>query len=141
MKPNNRWFALALALGLPAVTVLAQDGNPPPGRDRRPPREGVGERGPGEGMRRPIPPVMVALDSNHDGVIDEQEIEQASASLKKLDKNGDGKLTMEELRPAPPQGAEGDGPRRRGPRPGRDGTDGPDRPERPGKPQPPAGDQ
>lgn len=47
---------------------------------------------------------MEALDANHDGVIDETEIANASAALKKLDKNGDGKLTAEELRPPRPDG-------------------------------------
>ena len=45
------------------------------------------------------------LDANHDGVIDETEIANASAALKTLDKNGDGKLTMDELMgPRPPRG-------------------------------------
>jgi Ca2+-binding EF-hand superfamily protein len=44
-------------------------------------------------------PVISALDANSDGVIDQNEIAGASAALKKLDKNGDGKLTQEELRP------------------------------------------
>ena len=52
---------------------------------------------------------MQALDVNHDGVIDADEIANAPAELKTLDKNGDGKLTQDELRPQrPPQGS-GDG--------------------------------
>ena len=47
---------------------------------------------------------MAALDANHDGVIDADEIANASAALRKLDKNGDGKLTMDELRPPRRQG-------------------------------------
>jgi hypothetical protein len=138
MKKNTRWFALALALGLPAVTLLAQDGNPPPAGER-PPRGGGSQPG---GRQRPVPPLMAALDLNHDGVIDAEEIAQASASLKKLDKNGDGKLTMDELRPTPPQGQDGaqrgpggpggDGPRRRGPK-GEGAPEG-DRPEKPQRP-------
>jgi len=47
---------------------------------------------------------MQALDVNHDGIIDSNEIVNASAELKTLDKNGDGQLTPDELRPArPPQ--------------------------------------
>jgi Ca2+-binding EF-hand superfamily protein len=57
---------------------------------------------------------MAALDPNNDGVIDEKEIEQASKSLKTLDKNSDGKITMEELRPPRPEGRpdRGERPRR-----------------------------
>jgi hypothetical protein len=74
-----------------------------------------GQGGP-DGMKghRPMPPVMQALDVNHDGVIDADEIANAPAELKTLDKNGDGKLTQDELRPPrPPQdggGDSGDGP-------------------------------
>jgi hypothetical protein len=69
------------------------------------------------GHRPPPSPLMEALDANHDGIIDADEIANASAALKKLDKNGDGKLTPDELRPHRPQGG-GDGA---GWRPGPDG--------------------
>ena len=45
-----------------------------------------------------------ALDANHDRVIDAEEIANASAALKGLDKNGDGKLTPEEFMGARPSG-------------------------------------
>ncbi len=45
-------------------------------------------------------PIIAALDANHDGEIDASEINNAPAALRKLDKNGDGKLTRDELRPA-----------------------------------------
>lgn len=41
-----------------------------------------------------------AIDANQDGEISSSEIDGAAAALKKLDKNGDGKLTREELVPA-----------------------------------------
>ena len=48
---------------------------------------------------KPSSPLVVAtLDANHDGVIDAAEISNASAALKSLDKNADGKLTGGELR-------------------------------------------
>jgi hypothetical protein len=50
------------------------------------------------------------LDTNHDGVIDETEIANASTALRKLDRNGDGKLTMNELMPPRPRPGEGFGP-------------------------------
>lgn len=57
-----------------------------------------------------IPPIIAALDLNKDGIIDAEEIAKASESLKKLDKNGDGKLTEDEFRPKPPGGPGGGGP-------------------------------
>ena len=121
MKTTSKTAIVLLALGASAWMVTAQDGNGPPPRGERPQREGpagpggpgqLGERGqPGEpggpgrdGQRPPPPPLMAALDVNHDGVIDEEEIANASEALKKLDKNGDGKLTLDELRPPRPEG-------------------------------------
>ncbi len=40
-----------------------------------------------------------ALDTNHDGIIDADEIAHAVEALKSLDKNHDGKLTPDEYRP------------------------------------------
>ena len=130
MKTTSKALIALLALGASALIVTAQDdGNPPPGDQRPPRREGPG--GPGmNGPRPPVPPLMAALDANHDGVIDETEIANASAALKKLDKNGDGKLTQEELRPPRPQG--GNGP---------DGQRGPGGPRGPRGPQPPDGER
>jgi hypothetical protein len=54
--------------------------------------------GPDAGRRLP-PPLLAALDLNHDGIISADEITKAPESLKKLDKNGDGQLTRDELRP------------------------------------------
>ncbi|HSU56798.1 MAG TPA: hypothetical protein VLT36_22255 [Candidatus Dormibacteraeota bacterium] len=62
----------------------------------------------GPGHRPPPPPLIAALDANHDGVIDENEIANAAAALKALDKNGDGKLTPDEFAPPrPPHGGPG----------------------------------
>jgi hypothetical protein len=111
---------LTLVIGLSAITIIAQDA-PPPGGQRPPPGRPPGEGGQfrrGEGF--PRMPLMAALDPNNDGVIDETEIAQASKALKTLDKNSDGKITMEELRPPRPEG----GAERRRP-------EGAPRPERP----------
>jgi hypothetical protein len=75
---------------------------------------------------------MMVLDANHDRKLDAEEIANASAALKKLDKNGDGQLTEEELFPPRPDGDRPEG------RPGdrrpdrRDGDGGP-RPRTPDK--------
>lgn len=42
------------------------------------------------------------LDTDKDGEISASEIEAASATLKALDRDGDGRLTRAELRPPPP---------------------------------------
>jgi hypothetical protein len=119
-----------LALGLiAAASVFAQEDRP----QRPPPSEGrSGEGRPG--MRPPMgpPPLMMVLDANHDRKLDAEEIANASAALKKLDKNGDGQLTEEELFPPRPDGDRPEG------RPGdrrpdrRDGDGGP-RPRTPDK--------
>ena len=56
-------------------------------------------------------PIIEALDLNKDGVIDAEELAKASESLKKLDKNGDGKITEDEYRPQRPGGPGGQGGR------------------------------
>ncbi len=87
-----------LTLGAAATTLIAQDG---------PPLDG-GPRGPGMGGHRPPPPVIAVLDVNRDGVLDAGEIANASAALLTLDKNGDGQLTQEELRPPRPPRPDGE---------------------------------
>jgi Ca2+-binding EF-hand superfamily protein len=52
-------------------------------------------------------PVIAALDTDKNGTISAEELEKAVESLKTLDKNNDGKLTPEELRPP---GGPGGGP-------------------------------
>jgi uncharacterized protein YuzE len=46
-----------------------------------------------------VHPVVAALDADHDGVISAAEIANASAALKTLDRDGDGDLSENELRP------------------------------------------
>jgi hypothetical protein len=109
-------IAVALALVVPALTLRAQDaGGPPPHQGGQQGGHQLGQQGgpggeqggPGGGERRRfMPPIIAALDANSDGVIDEQEIANASAALKKLDKNGDGKITREEMMPPRPQGGQ-----------------------------------
>ncbi len=125
---------MALALGASTCLVSAQDDNRP--RERRPPatrddgdQVRPRDRGPREGMqgerpqrdflpRRPMLPIIAVLDANGDGIIDAKEIKNASKALKKLDKNGDGKLTRDEFLPPLPQGMRGPGPRGFGPQGG-----------------------
>ena len=103
MKTTTKITLALVTLGSAAGMLIAQDGQS--GDGGRSQRSG----GPGQGGHRPPPPIIAALDANHDGTIDASEIANASAALKTLDKNGDGKLTQDELRPARPQsGQRGD---------------------------------
>ncbi len=80
-------------------------------------QEGGGPGGPPHGQR-PKHPLEVALDANGDGTIDATEIANAAAALKKLDKNGDGKLAADEYRPQHPPGmGPGQGQGQEGPPP------------------------
>ena len=110
-----------MTIGATALAASAQDDGtnaPPPG-------------GPGFGGGRhhpPLPAIVRALDVNHDGIIDSNEIANASAELLTLDKNGDGKLTWDEYmgrRPGPPRdenNGDAGGPPD-GPPPGQPGDD------------------
>jgi len=95
MKKIMKTTLAILALGTSAFAVSAQDdnGGPPPG-------------GPGGRHHRPPPlPIITALDANHDGMIDADEIANASAALLTLDKNADGVLTTNEYLPPIPADA------------------------------------
>lgn len=133
MKTTTKMIIAMLALSASALVLNAQDAGGPPDGERPPRQMGPGYgRGGMNGHRPPPSPLMEALDTNHDGIIDANEIANAPAALKKLDKNGDGKLTPDELRPPrPPRDGGQDGP------PGPDGQ----RPQRPrGDNQRPPGD-
>lgn len=96
--------------------AIAQDGP----RGSRGPRPDVA---PGQVPMSPpraqsLPPMMVALDADRDGVISSKEIANAAAALGTLDANQDGQITRDELRPPrdqrPPAGPPREG---RGPKP------------------------
>ena len=83
MKTPKLLMTLGLPLGLVA-TALAQTDAPQAG-----PRPG----------HRPPPPLMRALDADHDGVISAGEIASAASALRLLDTNADGTVSAEELHP------------------------------------------
>jgi len=144
MKITTKILLLTATAGA-TLLLLAQDGPP---NSQGGPQSAPGPGTPGGGHRhmRPPPAIIDALDTNHDGVIDANEIANAVEALKKLDKNGDGQLTPDEFLGPPPDmpsgpGAKGpnhqgspDGERApqgpRGPHPG--GSNGPENcPQRP----------
>ncbi len=124
MKLQTKSLITALALLATAAGAYAQSEDAPrrrPGGEGRPDSAPAGEfrgrpDGPGgpQGFRgpggeRPRPPIIAALDADNDGVISEAELANATKALKTLDKNGDGKLTMDELMPPRPEGQRGPG--------------------------------
>ena len=99
------WTLCVVAIACVA-TAIAQS----PGGRRGP---GAGRGGPGgaEGPGReghPPIPVIEALDADHNGTISADELKNATTALLTLDKNKDGRLTEDEMRPLQPgRGPEG----------------------------------
>ncbi len=104
--------AFALLAGLSTFALVAQQ--PPPAEERpeRPQRREGGPGGPGGRMAQfqRANPLMQALDTDKNGELSAAEIAAAPTALKTLDKNGDGKLSGDEVRPPQPEGQRG-GPR------------------------------
>lgn len=92
MKRTIFAFTLLLVAGIAVYSAVAQ----PPGGGRG--QDGRGAGGP-DGFRPPPHPLEVALDTDGDGQLSAKEIENAVTALKTLDKNEDGKLDADELRP------------------------------------------
>ena len=59
--------------------------------------------------RMPKDPTITVLDVDANGVISAEEIASASTALLKLDKNGNSKLTRDEIMPQRPGGPGGPG--------------------------------
>jgi hypothetical protein len=117
MKTTTKFTLLATTLGFSAWMVVAN------AQDAQRPQRPNPDRPEG---RRPMMPLIRALDTNQDGEISADEISKAAESLKTLDKNSDGKLTREEYMPPRPPGGPGGPGRPDGARP-----DGERRPQRP----------
>lgn len=84
MKTTTMHLGIALLAGI----ATAQEPQPPIGH--RPPPH--------------VPPILIIFDADRDGVISDDEIDDASDALAKLDRNNDGQITHEELMPPPPEG-------------------------------------
>lgn len=96
MKLKHTIAVVLLALGAMALTTSAQDNNndgPPPGGG-----------GPGGHHHPPPLQIVLALDTNHDGIIDAGEIANAPAALSALT-NSDGVITTNEYLPPLPKNA------------------------------------
>ncbi|HZJ14078.1 MAG TPA: hypothetical protein VFD27_03465 [Chthoniobacteraceae bacterium] len=103
----------AMTLALSAWPLCAQDN--PPGQPPGNPRDGGG---PGAAPHRRPPGIFGMLDANRDGALDQAELDKAADALRKLDDNGDGRVTPDEMRPRDDGQRRPDAGRRE---PGRDG--------------------
>jgi len=124
-------------LGMEQSGTTGDDGPPPPPPDGQ---GGPGGDDNGPPPPPPLPPVIQALDTNHDGTIEADEIANAPQSLKTLLKSGSDSLTIPDLLGPPPPRPDGQGPP---PPPEQSGTNGaqgappPPPPDGQGPPPPP----
>ena len=98
---NSTIVSMLLAIVVLSTATFAGDepkGKGPGGKGfgQRPPEGGRPEMA---GMMAQRMPLMMALDADKDGSISVSELENAPKALAKLDKDGDGALSQEELRP------------------------------------------
>jgi len=110
---------IATTLSLGVITTHAVDEEKKGERQQRGEKQGKGQKRPGG--RNPI---LAVLDTNRDGTLSAAEMQNAVSALQKLDKNGDGNLTQEEL--VPNRGNKGDreGKGQKGEKQGREGKQG-----------------
>lgn len=91
-----QWTKLIVIVAALAFVADSAKSQPAEGRGRFEGRGGFG------GGFPPEPPpgivIMAALDADKDGALSASEIANAAAALKKLDKNGDGKVSQEEIK-------------------------------------------
>lgn len=101
MKYHHRLIAVAAFALADALLAQSADANARPGP------HGGGPGGPGgpSGVRGS--PVIRTLDSDHDHEISAQEISLAPTVLPLLDLNGDGVISVDEIRPARPARPDG----------------------------------
>ncbi|MDM8552010.1 hypothetical protein QUF72_18140 [Desulfobacterales bacterium HSG2] len=96
-------FVGIIALAFPTYPAAAQSDRDPAQQEERPDSDDRpdGDR-PGRRPPRGGGPLMRVLDIDRDGQLSADEMENAAEALKTLDKNGDGILGRDELRPPRP---------------------------------------
>ena len=94
----HQWTKLIVIVAASVFVAEAATSQPADGRGRF---EGRGGGFGGFNLPDPFPGIMImaVLDADKDGALSADEIANATAALKKLDKNGDGKVGQDELRP------------------------------------------
>jgi hypothetical protein len=100
MKANtlHSFRLLAAALVVPALSLTGYAQTPTPTPTPKPSGSNGDHRPPGP----PPSSLVISLDVNHDHVITADEIANAAKALAVLDKNKDGQLVPDELRPSTP---------------------------------------
>lgn len=112
-RTMKKYFAFQVAflftvLGFIQIPADAQ----PPNRPRTG-GQGAGMRGPGSNTNtRQVPPLLRVFDTDGDNELSAKEIDRAAEVLRKLDRNRNGRLSADELRPS---GSGRGGGRSRGP--------------------------
>jgi Ca2+-binding EF-hand superfamily protein len=87
------------------IRKVAAAQGPPPDPGEREGGRGGGPGGPrGEMNFIRVDVILAAVDADGDGVISADELRNAPAAIRKLDKNGDGKVSREEAAPAMERG-------------------------------------
>ncbi|HJN66579.1 MAG TPA: hypothetical protein QF761_10270, partial [Pirellulales bacterium] len=97
----NRAFFVFLGIGIICHSLAYAE--PEPDRDG-PPNNRAQEADSARRPRHPMPPLLRALDTDQDGNLSSEEIENAVQSLKALDEDSDGTISRREMRPPPPEG-------------------------------------
>ena len=92
------WTAALVLTGAAAIPLMAEEKPEAQAKDENRPCYQKHSYHPHHG-RRHAPPLIKALDVDGDGSISSSEIANASSALAPLDKNGDGNLTRDEVRP------------------------------------------
>lgn len=105
-----QWTKLIVIVAALAFVADSAKSQPAEGRGRFEGRGGFGGGFPPEFFPGIV--IMAALDADKDGALSADEIAKATAALKKLDKNGDGKVGRDEIRTEleklrPPRGERG----------------------------------
>ena len=91
-----QWTKLIVIVAALAFVTDSAKSQPTEGRGRFEGRGGFGGGFPPEFFPGIV--LMAALDADKDGALSADEIANATAALKKLDKNGDGKVGQDEIR-------------------------------------------
>lgn len=92
----HQWTKLIVIVAASVFVAEAATSQPAEGRGRFEGRGGFGGGFPPEFFPGIV--IMAALDADKDGSLSADEIANATAALKKLDKNGDGKVGRDEIR-------------------------------------------
>ena len=102
MKFNLKLAIVFCLFALASDSLLNAQRNNGPRGGQRGGQRGERSQRQGQGMRGQTPPLLRVFDTDGDGELSPEEIDAAATSLRKLDRDQDGRLTANELRPQGP---------------------------------------